>query len=468
MGKQDSAAAIASAPGATSDAKAPILKAPTKKFRPEHAERFFEWQDTIPQAEWSHLGFHLYRLWPVIIRPQGEKNIQQLVEPLKRDNLLRKWGAGKYWAVLNDSNRGKYGEVCQITINLQDNWDEYPPVIGDGDLDMNHPDNLGYIQWARAKGLMKMASPTAAPANDSTSAALVELLKGLLAQKAQTNPAEAKAIETVMNMMNEGHKQSLALVQSQAIGNDPFTLLEKAKGLFGGGSNDVMALILPILLKDVLPLVITRLTAPPVAAPAATSEMGQFERFLGLMEMVEARVGGNKSGATTWPAVAELAVTKIPETLQHLTQLFRVLGSTPVRPPQPGVVIDAPAGLPQGPNPNPAASASQATPQEQPMDIRPMLPSFGPPLIAALKREEDGSELAEAISKTFGLETFEAVAALGKKGILEALQSSPELWASLKPFTEVVTTAGKENRLDLFVEEFIAFGDPMPAAEAAE
>lgn len=440
---------------------APILKAPTKKFRPEHTDRFFAWQETIPKEEWSHLSLHVYRLWPKIIRPEGTKNLEQVVEPLDREYLLRKWGAGKYWLIMNDSNRGKFGQVCQIWINLEDNWEEYPPVIEAGDLDMDYPGNQGYINWARAKGLIKMPATTpAAPASDPNTGALVELLKTLLAQRAQNNPGEAAAIQTVMQMMQEGHKQSLAMVHSQASGTDILTQLKAAKELFGGNNeNSSMTLMMPLILR------LLDRQVPPPPQPAAVSEMAYFERFLGLMETIESRVARNGSGVSSWPAVAELAVGKIPETLQHLTSLFTVLGAAKSPQQRPaGRVVDVTPGLPETPTPPTPPPAPAVPTQEEAMQIQKMLAQFGGPLVASITRGDDGSQLAEALAMLAGFETFEQVAAIGKPGIIEALKSSPEVWRQLQPFTGLGTPP--VDRLSEFVDEFLAFGnDDAPATE---
>lgn len=442
---------------------AAILKAPTKKFRAEHADRFFAWQDTIPAAEWTHLGFHVYRLWPKIIRTEGSKNLEKTAEPLNRDYLRNKWGAGKYWLIMNDSNRGKFGEVCQVWIDLEDNWEEYPPVIEAGDLDMDYPGNQGYINWARAKGLIKMPATTpAAPVSDPNIPPMVDLLKTLLAQRAQNNPGEAAAIQAVMSMMQEGHKQSLAMVHSQASGTDILTQLKAAKELFGGNNeNSSMALMMPLILK------LLDRQVPPPPPPAAQSEMAHFERFLGLMETIESRIARNGSGTTSWPAVAELAVGKIPETLQHLTSLFTVLGAAKSPQQRPvGRTIDVAPGLPAS-QPAPAAPPAAAPPtQEEAMQIQQMLAQFGDTIIAALRRGDDGSELAEALARITSLETYERVAAIGKDGIIGALKSSPDLWAKLQPFTAVGTPP--VDQLSEFVDEFLEFNNPAPPLDAEQ
>jgi hypothetical protein len=70
-------------------------------------------------------------------------------------------------------------------------------------------------------------------------------------------------------------------------------------------------------------------------------------------------------------------------------------------------------------------------------------------LLNALNQGSDGGMFAEGLATLYGGLAYEQIAALGKEGIMQALQAHPQLWPQLAPI---------QGRLEQFIEEFLSFG----------
>jgi hypothetical protein len=78
--------------------------------------------------------------------------------------------------------------------------------------------------------------------------------------------------------------------------------------------------------------------------------------------------------------------------------------------------------------------------------------------VKALDSEVDGDSFAHGLASLDGEEVYLAVAGLGKPGILQALQSVPDVWAALAP---------RASALSVFVDQFLAYGEPEPEDNSA-
>ena len=70
----------------------------------------------------------------------------------------------------------------------------------------------------------------------------------------------------------------------------------------------------------------------------------------------------------------------------------------------------------------------------------------------------EGDSFAHGLASLAGEEVYAAVAGLGKPGILQALQSVPDVWAAIAP---------RAAALSVFVDQFLAYGEPEPEDDAA-
>lgn len=440
-----------------------ILKPPAKKFSAEHAEKYFAWQNKLPEVQWAHLTPYLYRLWPVIIKTPSY--VDKFAGPFTSQDVLEKWGAGKYQIRLSDSTRNEGGQICTVLLNLDSNWHDHPPVMGPGELDMSHPNNKGYIEWARSKGLIPMAG-TAPAAQDSAVPQLVDLLKQLMVQKQQTDPYGAKAIETVLGMMEAANKRSVDLVaaaQKPATGSSGVELLTA-----------VTPLLLPIIQKMLQPgpdplalLAAAKDLFGPKGNPQ-TGDIADLTRTLDLLDRIEKR--SSKGDGEGWMGVAKYGIEKIPETLENLTGLFEVLSRKPPQAAQTRTASNAPTvearGLPSAEaQPETTAHAPETTEarplnEEETEQVKKVVTAYAAKVAAALKGGVTGDEFAEAIQNMVDLTAYEQIAALGRDQIIDALKANAKAWVEIEK-------CGDE-RLNTFLAEFFDFGAPDDSAEEAK
>src|SRR5262249_1980655 len=83
-------------------------KSPSAKKEPAPSSTTF-WEvlhDLGDRWQTEDISVYLYRLWPVTDQKNPERYLAKLKEPFDEDFVMRHYGSGKYWLLLNDG-RGK-------------------------------------------------------------------------------------------------------------------------------------------------------------------------------------------------------------------------------------------------------------------------------------------------------------------------------------------------------------------------
>jgi len=97
----------------------------------------------------------------------------------------------------------------------------------------------------------------------------------------------------------------------------------------------------------------------------------------------------------------------------------------------------------------PAASATEGTEASAQAELLQLAGQIGPLLLNALNQGRDGASFADSLTALYGGLAYEQISALGKDGIMAALQVHPQLWPQLAPI---------QPRLEQFIDEFIVWG----------
>jgi hypothetical protein len=146
-------------------------EAAAHKNRPNTA---LNWLNGLPQGFRNRCDFYIYRDLPVLVtppvdtdtgRPKWYKYIDIVSaadpNPIREEaDLLNRYGCGRYRLILNETDKAKGEEsrnIFMITITgLGSDYDKYPPndqLVGDiSKVDLDHPDNRGYVQYLRRNG----------------------------------------------------------------------------------------------------------------------------------------------------------------------------------------------------------------------------------------------------------------------------------------------------------------------------
>jgi hypothetical protein len=126
------------------------------------ADVFFKWAGTFNEEQKGRAVFHVYRDYPVIdltlIGEQKPKLITQFSGLLPfevtawSDYILKhsEWGGSGAYKILC-TEIGVPGCISMCKFTLEDG--DYPPVVDPKSLVIGHPDNKGYIQGLRARGI---------------------------------------------------------------------------------------------------------------------------------------------------------------------------------------------------------------------------------------------------------------------------------------------------------------------------
>jgi hypothetical protein len=385
---------------------------------------------------------YIYRLWPIIDRtvsdPKSRKYIDKVGDPIDMAYLLRTWGSGKYRLIFNDENRpmGKK-QVMRTDLEIVD--PECPPYIENLDeIDLEHKENRTFVAGLRQRGILPPAPGPAPPATPEGSA-VAALSRIALDQvgRPQSSAAEAKAIDVIA----EASKRAVNMAFDQARPVDPIEQAIRLKELFKVDDNSKLLALL-IESQNKREELMLRLFDKPKESGSLEATLGFMEKMMSLGEKLANRAGSKSSTLQT-------VLEYLPGILNPIANGVSALVAA-----RTGQI---PAAAP------PSGEVGAVTPAPAPAIVR----QFGARLVRALEDGMDGCSFAHGLAALAGVEVYEAVEALGKPGILAALQSVPDVWALLAPRSE---------QLGRFIDEFLSYGredepadgDSQAAAAAKE
>jgi hypothetical protein len=351
------------------------------------------------------------------------------------------------------------------------------------------PRNEIYFKvWAKPAAPVQAGNGPSVPVcNDGASTAAIselgDIARALLDRQRQEKPAskESALDPAVVSLRQDTAKQRDALaekVASYGTANpavDPISLLDKVLG------------------------VVEKMNRTGASMPPAKSTVEQLQEMVALIgslkETFGAPEGTSATAASEDGSVLRAILTAVSPVLSQLAGpigqaiAMKVMNPVPGGGATPGTTFN-PAAFGPGPSPTspvpagmagmnapgtpagmPAASPGTATfappqpengsaasvgetPSEGPeiaarAHLFQLAGQIGPCLLNALNQGCDGGAFAESLTTLYGGLAYEQIAALGKEGIIGALQSQPQFWPQLAPI---------QARVEQFVEEFLAVG----------
>lgn len=139
------------------------LPKPPGGFQVKRPASFVEYWKSLTKDQAMSVLIRVYRLWPVInnkqVNPQSNNDIDTIPgedcffgPPDEwEESLLHRYGSGWYQLYLNQDR----STVCRVVMKTRQDLANYPPRLISGSLVDGHPDNAGYVQYLKDRGLFK-------------------------------------------------------------------------------------------------------------------------------------------------------------------------------------------------------------------------------------------------------------------------------------------------------------------------
>jgi hypothetical protein len=412
------------------------------------------------------LQSYLYRCWPVIdlelVNGKGcNTYIDKVGSPITRDWVLKHWGSGKYRQHFNDESRARGSQELAVTVyDISD--PDFPPVIEDlRSLVRGDPSNAGYIRGLEMKGLLpRPAGETAQSAESGLAAVAMEALRQ---RDSGGRGDQGQVLTKALDLMTDASKKAVEVATSGSKPVDPIDQLFRVKKLIDGGeSTALMPLVLQLMQQNF------ELMKASMSGGRRHGGDSLLDNVRSLVELKKAmsELGLGAAAGGSW---LDTLLDKAPALLEQLLGPIMVAAKMRGLAGAPGALPGMGAAAPA--SPAPAAAAAQATPpagvdpnpgkpflveRENPMMFsrEAVLRKLCVQLTEALAGGARGDQFADAVQTMYGETIYDAIAAMGKAAILEALQGQPNVWSELTPYHEA---------LSQFIDDFIEYGRP-PAA----
>lgn len=453
---------------------------PAKEIPASRATLFWDWKASLTEDDWNHITMLLYREWPYIDRqmndPNANINIEVLCSPWDHTGktFLTTHGSGSYKVIINDSNKAVKGKGGLVGIaRFEINEPNYPPVFVLDELVVDHKSNRTIVAKLIAEGKLSREGTPMTQQGGTDNAALIALLTRMIEKNSNTPPKDSTA-ESISQMFVKANDTMLGMVKDQAKTDDPEKLIKMLSALKemlpkAESGNEMLTLLVKM--------------QGDMARVQADSQAAREALMLKMMEMMNSRPSnddaedkvlariatykelfGGGEGRTKNPSIPELliehgapVVLKVLDTIQQFVNIknyqegLKKQQTQEQTEPQAEVIEQAPqVAAKQAPNGK--VVEMPATEEQQLMTI--IKGPAGPLILGALQRGEDGSNFAASLEGMFGTLTYDQIASQGKDRILGAMKAVPEFWNQIVPAS-----------MEIFVEEFIAYGDEAPEGE---
>jgi small nuclear ribonucleoprotein (snRNP)-like protein len=488
-----------------------IPKPPSKDFQKSHAEEFYKYLATLEDKHWVQLIWYFYRTWPRIERP-SEKYIDCGSYAFNEQWIIDNHGSGDYLIFLNQTGRKKdTGRIC--TAHIKVNVPDRPPKLVLSELDTGIKENKVYVDRLIAEG--KLTQDGKLPMTQSQGIgtdAIVNLLGRMIDKmdrqqvSGYKDPKDA-AITSAFEIISKGNETATKLMLDQMKEKDPQQLISllttlmtlmKPDAKTASNELDMMRMMMEITTKNnellakkeetnmnlMLKLMERASTPPPPPEDTFDKTLDRFSKIAEITGMGEG--GGKKS---TLETVMQYGAPVLGQILGVVQNVLAIRAQTPntnqtqggqanqanqTQANQPRIPLSiSTAPMPemqanqsnqQGETkPNGKMNVGDAMTQNQTQQqelIKEGLKQLGPQIIAALERGTHGDAFAEAIENFIGPVAYDQIASIGKPDILVILKGDEVLWAKLQSM---------ENRLNMFIDEFIQYGEPeLEAPETTE
>jgi hypothetical protein len=382
------------------------------------------WRVTKEYPRGAATQYALYRKYPVIDRLRSGESKASIDEKPEMDEayILKTWGTGRYTVYFNDYNV-RPSCIANTVLKFDLDWDN-PPNLNQAEV-TEVPDNKGYIEQLKLRGLWKREQENEMAENGAAAAAVqaMENLSKVVITEAQ-KPKAADVVErSLLDVQTAGFKK---IVESVA----------EAKPAAGGGMDNPLVVEL-MRQNHELHLELAKSRNNPAPAGSLGSQLKDIREVLHFSREVSPQ---EESGGFAERLLLSLATAAGP----LLARLF----SAPAAPVAPGPV---PASAVPVVNPEIDPAALEAMAQQTGLDVK-TLAAFiriGKKAISAYRDGYPGNAFAQMVEATEGEEMAANLFAIGKDGVLDALRKAAPM---LGPAAPVVQSAAFEAWLNDFME----------------
>jgi hypothetical protein len=285
-------------------------------FQIKKPQTFVEYWECLNKVQAATCLVRVYRLWPVInnkqLKPDSNNDIDTIIgedcffgAPDEwEDALLHRYGSGWYQLYLNQEKSC----ICRCVMKTRQDLVNHPPKITSGTLVEGHPDNAGYVQYLRDRGLYKderieaeqMQSSEAINKLTDTVISMANRQSIPVPQPPSQNNDRviSELVRPMMSMMEKANESAIETVKAQHSGNDPLAtlasvgaLLKDLRGGNGDGDSGIKTMLEATMKQNsmLLEKLLTRETAPPVSPMVAIKET------LDIINSMREAAGGGKS-----------------------------------------------------------------------------------------------------------------------------------------------------------------------------
>jgi hypothetical protein len=366
------------------------------------------WKQTKAYQRGAGTQYVLYRKYPVIDRKlSGETKVSIDIQPeMDEAYILAHWGTGKYTVYFNDQN-GRPSCIANTVLKFDVDWNN-PPILNQAEL-VEGPDNRGYIEQLKIRGLWKKEQAEMENNNGAATAAVQEiagLAKGMIEQAQKPKVAEV-AERSAIEIMGTAYKAAAA------------TIAESRPVAPSGGGADVIAIMLKRMdQQHEMLMEVMKQKQNPTPAASIDSQLGVVDKVLAFA----GRVGNQAAPSSFMDRLPDLLMSLLPT-------LMRGVAAGPAAPPMVAgpVAVAAPPAAPVSDEIDPAALQAMAqTTGLDPQTLQAFL-RIGRAAIRSYQDGYSGLAFAEWVEKREGEEMYATLHAVGRDTILTTLRKLPAM-----------------------------------------
>jgi hypothetical protein len=401
------------------------------------------WKFTAQYPRTPTTEFQLYRKYPVIDRRltnQAKKTIAQ--EPDMTEKwVLDNWGTGQYRVLFLDHSL-RHPPICNSVLKFDIDWDR-PPVFDPLELVEGLPENKGFVEQLKVRGLWKKgdAEQDMAEQNGAAAAAVQEIAgiaKTVISDAQRPKTAEV-AERSAIEIMGTAYKAAAQ------------TIAETRPA--GAGTSDAVLQILISRMDQQHEMMMKLLDRDRAGGGQVNmqEQLGVVKSFLDFAKGLQPR---SAAPASWLDRVGEFIPALLPALMRAGDGLPPGLEARPA----------------QSPIPITAGVQTETTQEDlQKMGLSPTLLPYvriGRRAFEVYQQKFSGAAFAENVEKVDGTEMYGSLVAIGREAIVNVLQSLP---AALLPAgaSQIVGTPEFAAWLDDFVAYARADEVPDSAAAAA-
>lgn len=416
---------------------------------------------TLNKNHWSHMDCYLYRYFPIIDREP--KYIDCLGEWKDFNYYISTHGGGDYGLVVSDRGLPKRSQkICSVKFTVDKQ--KFDPILNLIELDMKEIKNRAYINKLINQGKLSpdMEIINMQPRGSTDQSELVKDLTDKLVNmatdkasqngKARETGIENQAASRAIDMVSDVSKK---LMDQQINNNDPLKLLDVVTRLVGSNKpNDSSLDLMKFMMErsdKIIQIMMDSIKSTNERIEKLIEKIGEKKEANGtgganldslntMLEIAE-RLGGGKTSSTL-----ETILSTVKEVIPHFAgPLMQGIMSrqpypiqTPGSPSQSLPSLPSPndSGVIAMPSPNPSNDPSTpvATGVVTVNEIAQAISQFGPRILQAIERGDQGSDLAQSLEMLTGYETYLRVKALleDRSLVMEAAKRVPQFYMVIK------------------------------------